>query len=52
MIADGRAHDVHDGINSPDFVEMHLVHRLAVDLGLGLGHLAEDGQARVLDRLV
>ena len=46
VAADGRAHDIDDGVDGPDFVEMDRLHRDAVDLGLGRGDAAKDGQTR------
>ena len=45
--ADRRADDVGDGIDGADFVEVHLLDRAAVDLGLGLGQLLEDAFGQI-----
>lgn len=39
--ADSRRHNVHDGVDSPHLVEVHLVHGHAVRFGLCLGKQAE-----------
>ena len=41
--ADTPAHDVYNRIHRPDFVEVHLVRRQAVDFSLGHGHPLKDG---------
>lgn len=44
------AHHIHDRIQRAHLVEMDLVHRGAVDLGLRLRDALEDSQAGLLDR--
>ncbi len=48
---DGGGHDIGDGIGGPHLVEMDLLERGAVDLGLGLGQTGEDPSGEVLLRV-
>ena len=41
--ADTRAHDIYNRIHRPNFVEMHLVRRQAMDFSLGQGYSLKDG---------
>ncbi len=47
----GHAHQVHDGVHGPQFVEMDRFQGLAVNAGLHLPQEAEGGEALGLDRI-
>ena len=51
MKTDGRAHDVHNGIGSANFVKVHVFQSLAMHLGFCLGYAAKNTQARLFDRV-
>ena len=48
--ADGRPHDIDDGVHGPDLMERDFLGRLAVHLALGLRKLVEHGEGLLLHR--
>src|SRR3990170_1569195 len=50
VAADGRGHDVDDGIRRANFVKMNSIHGNAVDLRFGFGQAAKNIDAGFFDR--